>query len=61
MKPRQNRFTILPMQIFGWADRPEPQWQANMAMGSIVLLLAILCLNGAAIYLRQRAQGKVRW
>lgn len=54
-----SRFTVLPMQIFGWADRPDPQWQANAAMASIFLLMAILGLNGVAIWLRQRSQ--VRW
>lgn len=54
-----SRFTVMPMQIFGWADRPDPQWQANAAMASIFLLLAILALNGAAIWLRQRSQ--IRW
>jgi phosphate transport system permease protein len=56
-----SRFTILPMQIFGWADRPEPQWQCNAALASVILLLTLLLLNAVAIFIRQRAQGKIRW
>jgi phosphate transport system permease protein len=54
-----SRFTILPMQIFGWADRPDLQWQANAALASIVLLITLLSLNGLAIW--QRARSKIRW
>lgn len=64
-----SRFTILPMQIFGWADRPAVTvdgvaveiWHYNAAIASLVLLLALLTLNGFAIYLRQRSHRQVRW
>ena len=48
------------MQIFGWADRPEEIWQYNAALASVVLLVTLLALNGAAIYLRQRARRAPR-
>lgn len=61
-----SRFTVLPMQIFGWADRPQEMlngraidiWRANAAMGCIVLLITLLGLNAIAIVLRNRAQKK---
>jgi phosphate transport system permease protein len=56
-----SRFTILPMQIFGWADKPEEAWRYNAAVASVVLLLTLLALNGVAIYLRQRGQRKMKW
>ena len=64
-----SRFTILPMQIFGWADRPPVDvegvgrveiWQANAGLASVILLLALLSLNAVAIYLRNRYQKRVR-
>ena len=64
-----SRFSILPLQIFGWADRPEvpvtfpdgskelvPIWRYNAAMTSLVLLFVLLGLNAVAITLRNRAQ-----
>lgn len=65
-----SEFTVLPIQIYNWAERPTNpiidgevirQWNFNMALASFVLLVMLLCLNGLAIYLRQRAQQKVRW
>ena len=53
-----SRFTVLPMQIFGWADRPEDAWRYNAALASVVLLCTLLALNGGAIYLRQRFQKR---
>jgi phosphate transport system permease protein len=59
-----SRFTVLPLQIFGWADRPavtvdgEPVaiWEYNAALASIILLILLLGLNAGAIYLRNRSQ-----
>jgi phosphate transport system permease protein len=64
-----SRFTVLPMQIFGWADRPPELlgdqrieiWRANAAMGCIVLLVTLLGLNAIAIMMRNRAQRKLKW
>ncbi len=64
-----SRFTVLPMQIFGWADRPAVEiegsesveiWQANAAMASVILLVVLISLNGVAIWLRSRAQRSMR-
>jgi phosphate transport system permease protein len=51
-----SRFTVLPMQIFGWADRPQDAWRYNAAMASAILLALVLLLNGAAILIRNRFQ-----
>jgi phosphate transport system permease protein len=56
-----SRFTVLPMQIFGWTDRPQVEWQYNAALASTILVAGLLLLNGLAIYLRQRAQKHTRW
>jgi phosphate transport system permease protein len=64
-----SRFTVLPMQIFGWADRPAVEveggdsveiWQANAAMASVILLVVLISLNGFAIWMRSRAQRSMR-
>jgi phosphate transport system permease protein len=66
----QSRFTVLPLQIFGWSDRPRVEvpghaatvdvWRANAALASVLLLAVLLSLNGLAIYLRYRAQRQPR-
>jgi phosphate transport system permease protein len=55
-----SRFTVLPMQIFGWAERPAEVWRYNAAVASAVLVLMLLALNATAIYLRQRARQQAK-
>jgi phosphate transport system permease protein len=55
-----SRFTVLPLQIFGWSDRPQTAWLYNAALASTILVGTLLLLNGTAIYLRHRVQGKGR-
>lgn len=50
----QGPYTALPTQIFAWAKLPAADWQANTAAAIIVLLVAILLVNFAAIMLRNR-------
>jgi phosphate transport system permease protein len=54
-------FTVMPMQMFNWTQRPEAAFQQNAAAAGIVLLIITLSLNGAAIWLRYRMRKKVRW
>jgi phosphate transport system permease protein len=56
-----SRFTLLPMQIFGWSERPADIWRYNAGLASAILVVVLLLLNGTAIYLRQRAQRKLKW
>lgn len=51
-----SRFTVLPMQIFGWVDRPAEAWRYNAALASIVLIVTLLALNATAIFYRYRSQ-----
>ncbi len=51
-----DRFTVLPIQIFDWSSRPQKGFQ-DAAAGAIVVLLAILLvMNSLAIILRARAR-----
>ncbi|NJL82302.1 MAG: phosphate ABC transporter permease PstA [Chloroflexaceae bacterium] len=52
----QSAFTVLPIQIFSWASRPQQPFHAIAASGIIVLMIVLLLMNGAAIYLRNRFQ-----
>jgi len=52
-------FTVLPIQIFNWVSRPQPEFTVNAAAGIVVLLATTLLLNATAILLRNRYQKRV--
>ena len=54
-------FTVLPIQMFNWVSRPEPEFQVNAAAAGIVLLSLTLMMNSIAIYLRYRIQKSLKW
>lgn len=54
-------YTLLPIQIFNWTSRPQPEFQVNASAGIIVLLFLTFLLNGISIYLRNKWQKKVNW
>lgn len=47
-------FTVLPIQIFNWISRPQPEFHHIAAAGILVMLAVLLSLNAAAILLRNR-------
>lgn len=53
-----DRFTVLPIQIFNWIGRPQPEWRELAAAGIIVLMVVLLGMNAAAIILRNRFQRR---
>lgn len=56
-----DQYSVLPMQIFNWIGRPEKEFAVNAAAAIIVLLIVTFVMNGAAIYLRNKWQKKVKW
>ena len=53
-----DQFTVLPLQIYSWVSRPQPEFQEIAAAGIIVLLSLLLTMNAAAIVLRNRYQAR---
>ena len=53
-----DRFTVLPVQIYNWVNRPQPEFQSLAAAGIIVLLVMLLSMNAAAVYIRNRFQKR---
>ncbi|KAA5601886.1 phosphate ABC transporter permease PstA [Blastochloris sulfoviridis] len=51
--------TLLPVQIFMWADFPELAFQQKTAAAIIILLAFLICMNAVAIVLRKRFER--RW
>jgi phosphate transport system permease protein len=54
-------FTVMPIQMFNWTSRPEPEFQVNAAAAGVVLIGMTLAMNGLAIYLRYRLRKGVKW
>lgn len=53
-----SKFTALPIQIYQWTTRAQPEFHAIAASAILVLLILLLTLNATAIVLRNRFQRK---
>jgi phosphate transport system permease protein len=51
--------TVLPVQIYLWADSPERAFVERTSAATMVLLVFLLAMNGLAVYLRKRFER--RW
>ncbi len=49
-----DEYTVLPVQIFNWASRPQKDFHGLAAAGIIVLLSMLLVINLTAIYIREK-------
>lgn len=56
-----SKFTVLPLQIFDWASRPQEEFHSIAAAAIIVLLVLLLTMNLAAILLRNRFRKNQNW
>ncbi len=52
-------YTTMPIQIFNWTSRPQPEFHVLAAAASIVLLAILIAMNAVAIIIRNRYQR--RW
>jgi len=51
--------TVLPVQVFLWADSPERAFLERTSAATMVLLVFLFAMNGVAVYLRKRFER--RW
>ncbi|CAN5185073.1 phosphate ABC transporter permease PstA [soil metagenome] len=56
-----DSFTILPIQIFIWTSKPQPEFHDIAASAIIVLLGLLLTMNALAIVLRERSRRTTQW
>ena len=54
-----DEFTVLPLQIYNWASRPQEEFHSLAAAGIIVLLSVMIAMNFIAIVIRHRTSKKV--
>jgi phosphate transport system permease protein len=55
-----SNFTALPIQIYNWTTRPQPEYRNAAAAAILVLLILLLSLNSVAILWRNRIQKRTR-
>lgn len=55
-----DEFTVLPLQIYNWASRPNEEFHYLAAGGIIVLLAVMMSMNFIAVMIRQKASKKVK-
>jgi len=59
--PFEDKYTVLPIQIFNWANRPQEAFLEISAAAILVLIALMVLLNAAAIYLRARLSRGLQW
>ncbi len=59
--PFQEGFTVLPIQVYQWASRPQEAFHGIAAAAILVLLVLMLLLNGLAIIVRARLSRHLQW
>ena len=60
-QPFQGGFTVLPIQVFNWAQRPQADFQGIAAATIIVILVLIFILNLLALIIRARLSRHIQW
>jgi phosphate transport system permease protein len=61
VNPFEDKYTVLPIQIFNWAGRPQAAFQEISAAAILVLLVLMFLLNLVAIILRARLSRSIQW
>jgi phosphate transport system permease protein len=60
-QPFVGGFTVLPIQVFNWAQRPQQDFQGIAAAAIIVILVLIFILNLLALVVRARLSRHIQW
>ena len=55
-----NDYTVMPLQIYNWIQRPQDEFHEIAAGGIVILLAILLTFNAVAILIRHRMQNKLR-
>ena len=56
-----DEFSALPVQIFDWTSRPQPEFHHVAAAAIVVLLTVLILLNATAVYVRYHYGKRIRW
>jgi phosphate transport system permease protein len=61
VNPFEDKYTVLPIQIYNWAGRPQAAFLEISAAAILVLLVLMFLLNLVAIILRARLSRTIQW
>jgi phosphate transport system permease protein len=59
--PFSGGYTVLPIQVFQWAARPQADFQGIAAATIIVILVLMFLLNLLALVVRVRLSRHIQW
>lgn len=59
--PVDGGYTVLPIQVYQWAGRPQEDFQGISAAAIIVVLALMFVLNGLALLVRARLSRHIQW
>jgi len=59
--PIEGSYTVLPIQVLQWAQRPQADFQGISAAAIIVILALMLVLNALALFVRARLSRHIQW
>jgi phosphate transport system permease protein len=59
--PFAGQYTVVPIQIFDWARRPQDEYQGLSAAAIVVILGLMLVLNALALIVRARLSRHIQW
>lgn len=59
--PFEGGYTVLPIQVYQWAVRPQADFQGISAAAIIVILVLLLLLNALALLVRARLSRHIAW
>ena len=57
----KDPYTVLPIQMFNWVSRPQPEFHLNAAAAGVILVTMTLTMNAAAIFIRHSFRKRIKW
>ncbi|MFD0958343.1 phosphate ABC transporter permease PstA [Paenibacillus chungangensis] len=54
-----DSYSVIPIQVYNWLSKPQPEFKELAASGIIVLMALLLLMNFSAILLRNKYQKNV--
>jgi phosphate transport system permease protein len=60
-QPFTGGYTVLPIQVYDWATRPQADFHGLAAAAIIIILVLMLVLNALALVVRARLSRHIQW
>ena len=54
-----DEFTVMPIQIYNWASKPQAEFHQVAASGIVVLLITMITMNLIAVVIRQKKSKRI--